>query len=842
MKKQKCFLIVAIIMVIALLSACSQESTITCGACGATLPSNVRFCSECGATLVADTTLEPKTTTEPHSHSFGEWEETKAPTCTSEGEKTRTCSCGETETASVAALGHTEVVEKAVAATCTKTGLTEGKYCSVCRTVFALQKTVPTVAHTYDNQNDTTCNACGYVRAATCQHTNTQKLAGKAATCTATGLTEGKKCADCSATLVAQTTIPATGHTEVVDKAVDATCTKTGLTEGKHCSVCNKVIVAQTKVPTVSHTYDDKYDTTCNVCGYVRVAECKHTNTQKLAGQAATCTAAGLTEGKKCVDCSEILVAQTTIPATGHTAGEWTTVTNPTCTATGTKEQKCKVCGTVINTSSIAALGHTEVIDKAVAATCTASGLTEGKHCSVCNATIVAQKTVNALGHTEVIDKAVAATCTKTGLTEGKHCSTCQKVLVAQTAVAVQHNVVNNVCTFCNMSLRIPEKYIDATMGFITAEDTVITTDHLKFSIAKNVYVPDDFVEIINKVTSSIETVSGMKFDGDPHYCTSNGEKTLASVTVAKKGDSEQGYSFAAFYGATVYPIDLIDLTTLTHESIHLLQLRQSHWHYCTWAMEGISTYTTYRTECYILEHYPNLSMIVGAPSRNFFNLKINDYSKLYEYPMEYWMENTFEYALNNNYSIGFRFMWFLDDVYGDYTKWLYTYEEYNPNHSNNMQLGTMVLPKEEQIKAFKMAYGENVFEEFYAWLKGNEHKFDIEKHTELIGAEEIAFYPMLTSYSDWYTSMTSFDYKDVVVDLTGGIYYLTEYKNKNVDSLQLSIEADNAVEIYLYDRDGNYIKSENIMSESPIDISGVYYIKLVGEGTISRFEITGYI
>ena len=47
----------------------------------------------------------------------------------------------------------------------------------------------------------------------------------------------------------------------------------------------------------------------------------------------------------------------------------------------------------------VAATGHTEVTDVAVAATCTTAGKTAGKHCSVCNAILVAQQEVEALGH-----------------------------------------------------------------------------------------------------------------------------------------------------------------------------------------------------------------------------------------------------------------------------------------------------------------------------------------------------------------------------------------------------------------------------------------------------------
>ena len=48
--------------------------------------------------------------------------------------------------------------------------------------------------------------------------------------------------------------------------------------------------------------------------------------------------------------------------------------------------------------------------------------------------------------HNVVIDAAVAATCTVTGLTEGTHCSVCNEVLVAQTEIpALGHEFVNYV-------------------------------------------------------------------------------------------------------------------------------------------------------------------------------------------------------------------------------------------------------------------------------------------------------------------------------------------------------------------------------------------------------------
>lgn len=95
---------------------------------------------------------------DPHVHAFGEWSVLKEATCTEDGTKEATCTCGEKKTETIPAKGHTEAIDAAKAATCTETGLTEGKHCSVCNEVLVKQEVVAAKGH---KMADGVCKNCG---------------------------------------------------------------------------------------------------------------------------------------------------------------------------------------------------------------------------------------------------------------------------------------------------------------------------------------------------------------------------------------------------------------------------------------------------------------------------------------------------------------------------------------------------------------------------------------------------------------------------------------------------------------------------------------------------------
>ncbi len=212
-------------------------------------------CSTCNTILTAQTVIPKK------DHTESDWIVDVAAKCTVDGSKHKECTVCHTtlKTEAITKTGHNEVTIPGKAATCTSTGLTDGVKCSTCNTIITAQAVTPITSHTYDDEHDDTCNVCGFVRGIECEHTNTEIIPGVPATCTETGLTEGRYCTACGAITVEQEVIPA-GHNYDTKWSHD--------TDG-HWHECSCGEVSDY----FEHSWDegriesDKKILTCTVCG-----------------------------------------------------------------------------------------------------------------------------------------------------------------------------------------------------------------------------------------------------------------------------------------------------------------------------------------------------------------------------------------------------------------------------------------------------------------------------------------------------------------------------------------------------------------------------------------------
>jgi hypothetical protein len=222
-----------------------------------------------------------------HTHVYGEWSVAKEATCIEYGVEKRYCECGAADSRRIDLVAHSYgdwIIT--IKPTCTEEGLEE----SFCACGDSKSKNIAILEHSYD-----------------------KVTIAKTPTCSEYGL-KVFSCVCGAEDIMLLDMLP---HDLIIDEAVPATCSSTGLSAGKHCGSCDFVI-EQKVISKRPHTYDDKYDESCNKCGYIRNAECRHLNQELIPAKAPTCVESGLTEGKKCAKCDEIIVQQEVVNAKGH--------------------------------------------------------------------------------------------------------------------------------------------------------------------------------------------------------------------------------------------------------------------------------------------------------------------------------------------------------------------------------------------------------------------------------------------------------------------------------------------------------------------------------------------
>ena len=209
---------------------------------------------------------------------------------------------------------------------------------------------------------------------------------------------------------------------------------------GKHVRTCGTCGIKES-VPhlksSISQTSAAGHSYECATCAATWTTEAHMPQT--IPGTAATCTAAGLTDGGKCETCGYVITAQQEIPIqeTAHPAGsiKIDPAVPATCSTPGkTEGSHCEACGKPVAAQQEIPIdpgahpAGSIVKNEDVAATCTSPGKTGGSHCAACGKTITAAQTVPALGHLYTSWKPAD---------EGRHAAKCSRCGQRRTADCV---------------------------------------------------------------------------------------------------------------------------------------------------------------------------------------------------------------------------------------------------------------------------------------------------------------------------------------------------------------------------------------------------------------------
>jgi len=339
----------------------------------------------------------------------------------------------------------------------------------------------------------------------------------------------------------------------------------------------------------------------------------------------------------------------------------------------------------------------------------------------------------------------------------------------------------------------------------VSQTSEIFYTDRAIIYIEPNIYYPKDFGDIVEYTLDLIEQETGLTFSTD---------KQLIIQVQQKAGP------YGTKSGIVIQPVDVLpdNIYTLFHELSHTVQYQT-----CDITMLSI-------TEGFAIMNSMKMSGKSRLPSLYdvFFNMSFFDNESLMLSDPETYLTEVRGW---DAYMAGFRFVYFLEEKYGDdilpkiFRK---AGELYPDGGCGNSEL----------IDIIKSQTSQYVFQEFAKWYENNRQIFV--RTYPVINLENTDCLEIFPYYDDntkiyW---LPAFTYRNsITLDFTGGFSYL-QHSGLKVKGILGTATSEGKHTLSFFDASDKLICTKQIdNSQVELDIYGAVKIEITGDGSVINIQ-----
>ncbi|MBR4085702.1 MAG: hypothetical protein IKK33_15615 [Lachnospiraceae bacterium] len=259
----------------------------------------------------------------------------------------------------------------------------------------------------------------------------------------------------------------------------------------------------------------------------------------------------------------------------------------------------------------------------------------------------------------------------------------------------------------------------------------LIETEYAILDPADGVVLTQEDIELVDFVCKTMEEATGLSFLDAKYY---KDIKVTFHIYDSVPAGSADNFGKAIDIDKSCLQGD--GLLLMVHELVHILQFTSVYTGSFPFYAEGHADYWTFKIAEYILDNdIEGLVELVDVEREysKWEDVYGNvDITRIYEKNIYEWMDQGCYFAFAESwpaYIYGRFFFIYLEDVYGDANAFLPIYARI-PYAATRLDwdagiAGRKYMDMEPLIKMMKVAYSEDVFDNFYPWMKEHEELFE---------------------------------------------------------------------------------------------------------------------